>query len=77
MNVRFWSGLPAAERRVTWAAAYAVMPLILVGQYLRAAAIPAARRLALEHAAGYGAAALACASLAAIAATRSPLHGVD
>lgn len=41
-----------------FAAAYAVMRLVLVGQYLHAATIPAARRLALEHAAGYGAAAL-------------------
>jgi low temperature requirement protein LtrA len=41
-----------------FAAAYAVMRLILVGQYLRAATIAAARRLALEHAIGYGVAAL-------------------
>lgn len=41
-----------------FAAAYAVMRLILVGQYLRAATIDAARRLALEHAIGYGVAAL-------------------
>jgi low temperature requirement protein LtrA len=41
-----------------FAAAYAVMRFVLVGQYLHAATIPAARRLALEHATGYGAAAL-------------------
>lgn len=40
-----------------FAAAYAVMRLILVGQYLRAARQPAARRLAIDYAVGFGAAA--------------------
>jgi low temperature requirement protein LtrA len=41
-----------------FAAAYAVMRLILVGQYLRAARQPAARRLATDYAVGFGAAAV-------------------
>jgi low temperature requirement protein LtrA len=41
-----------------FAAAYGVMRLILAARYLRAAARPASRRLALEHAAGFGVAAL-------------------
>jgi low temperature requirement protein LtrA len=41
-----------------FAAAYAVMRLVLVGQYLHAATIPAARRLALEYGTGYCIAAL-------------------
>jgi len=41
-----------------FAAAYGVMRLILAARYLRAAARPLARRLAREHAAGFGLAAL-------------------
>jgi low temperature requirement protein LtrA len=41
-----------------FAAAYALMRLVLVLQYVRAARIPAARRLAREYAAGFGLAAL-------------------
>jgi low temperature requirement protein LtrA len=41
-----------------FAAAYAVMRLVLVLQYVRASAIPAARRLAREHATGFGVAAV-------------------
>jgi low temperature requirement protein LtrA len=49
-----------------FAAAYSVMRLVLVGQYLRASTIPIARRLALEHAAGYGLAALVWLSSALV-----------
>jgi low temperature requirement protein LtrA len=48
----------ASESSAGFAAAYALMRLILVGEYLRASTLPPARRLALEHAAGYGLAAL-------------------
>jgi low temperature requirement protein LtrA len=41
-----------------FAAAYAVMRLVLVLQYVRASAIPEARRLAREYACGFGLAAL-------------------
>ncbi len=41
-----------------FAAAYAVMRVVLVLQYIRASRIPAARRLAHEYAAGFGIAAL-------------------
>ena len=41
-----------------FAAAYALMRGVLVLQYVRAATIPAARRLAREHAVGFGIAAL-------------------
>jgi low temperature requirement protein LtrA len=41
-----------------FAAAYAIMRLILVGRYLRAARRPGARHVALEHAVGFGAAAV-------------------
>jgi low temperature requirement protein LtrA len=47
----------ASESSAGFAAAYAIMRLILVGEYLRASALPAARRLAREYAAGYGLAA--------------------
>jgi low temperature requirement protein LtrA len=40
-----------------FAAAYAMMRLILVGRYLRASRRPGARRLALDYATGFGAAA--------------------
>jgi low temperature requirement protein LtrA len=48
----------ASASSAGFAAAYALMRLILVGEYLRASTLPPARRLALEHAAGYGIAAL-------------------
>lgn len=48
----------ASESSAGFAAAYALMRLILVAEYLRAATLPPARRLALEYAAGYGAAAV-------------------
>lgn len=47
----------ASESSAGFAAAYALMRLILVAEYLRAASLPAARRLAGEFAAGYGLAA--------------------
>jgi low temperature requirement protein LtrA len=47
-----------SESSAGFAAAYALMRLILAGEYLRAATLPAARRLALEYAIGYGTAAL-------------------
>ena len=40
-----------------FAAAYALMRLVLVGQYVRASAIPPARRLSREYAIGFGIAA--------------------
>lgn len=48
----------ASESSAGFAAAYALMRLILVGEYLRASTLPPARRLALEYAGGYGIAAL-------------------
>lgn len=49
-----------------FAAAYAVMRLVLVAQYLRAARQPGARRLAMDYAMGFGMAAVVwlCSSLA-------------
>jgi low temperature requirement protein LtrA len=47
----------ASESSAGFAAAYALMRLILVAEYLRASTLPPARRLAIEHAAGYGLAA--------------------
>jgi low temperature requirement protein LtrA len=48
----------SSESSAGFAAAYAVMRLILVAEYLRASGVPAARRLAREYAVGFGAAAL-------------------
>jgi low temperature requirement protein LtrA len=47
----------ASDSSAGFAAAYALMRLILVAEYLRASALPPARRLAREYAAGYGVAA--------------------
>jgi low temperature requirement protein LtrA len=47
----------ASESSAGFAAAYALMRLILVGEYARASGVPAARRLAREYATGYGVAA--------------------
>jgi len=47
----------ASESSAGFAAAYAIMRLILVAEYLRASALPPARRLAREYAAGYALAA--------------------
>jgi low temperature requirement protein LtrA len=46
-----------SESSAGFAAAYAIMRLILVGEYLRASSLAPARRLAREYAAGYGLAA--------------------
>ena len=47
----------ASESSAGFAAAYALMRLILVAEYVRASTLPAARQLAREYAAGYGLAA--------------------
>jgi low temperature requirement protein LtrA len=47
----------ASESSAGFAAAYALMRLILVAEYLRASTLPPARRLAREYASGYGVAA--------------------
>jgi low temperature requirement protein LtrA len=47
-----------SESSAGFAAAYAVMRLILAARYLRAARLPGARQIAVEHAAGFGAAAI-------------------
>jgi low temperature requirement protein LtrA len=47
----------ASESSAGFAAAYALMRLILVAEYVRASSVPAARQLAREYAAGYGLAA--------------------
>jgi len=47
----------ASESSAGFAAAYALMRLILVAEYLRASTLAAARQLAREYAAGYGLAA--------------------
>jgi low temperature requirement protein LtrA len=47
----------ASESSAGFAAAYALMRLILVAEYARASTLPAARQLAREYATGYGVAA--------------------
>jgi low temperature requirement protein LtrA len=47
----------ASESSAGFAAAYAIMRLILVAEYVRASSLAPARRLACEYAAGYGLAA--------------------